>query len=513
MTISLTGIIWVQVYWIHNSIKVKQAQFDQLVAEALNHAISVVGDDESINFIHEQLVDVVALTDSSRGVSKHIKKWHSQKTLIDSSNTENSFNYEVITDSDGEDVKMTISINGNDKVIDINDKAEKIEAILSNDSITDIIDISEEDFTFANRFGKIIVKMAKEFKEIDKPIHHLLEQTNLKEIVEESLKDNGIELPFTYAIISGDEVIEEFSSDQFELHNDIYTISLFKNHLLDNSALLAIDFTGKRNYVFKSMQVMILCSVLFTLIILLTFISTLHYMFKQKRLSEMKSDFINNMTHEFKTPISTISLAIDSITHPKIIDNKKQIHHFADVIRKENQRMNRQVESVLNTALGEKGELDIDKKEFNFNELLQRIPERMKLQLEANSATLKLNLFSSRLYIVGDEMHLQNTICNLIDNAIKYNKNKPNINITTDLVNAYCVITVADNGIGMNNETQKKVFDKFYRVEKGNIHTTKGFGIGLSYVKAIVTAHQGTIKVNSKPNSGTSITIYLPLSK
>ena len=233
-------------------------------------------------------------------------------------------------------------------------------------------------------------------------------------------------------------------------------------------------------------------------------------MVKQKKLSEMKNDFINNMTHEFKTPISTISLAVDSITHPKIIDDKTQINHFADIIRKENQRMNKQVESVLNTALGEKDEFNFDKTIVNINEIIQKIPERMKLLLEKNSTNLILTLSDTNLNILGDEMHLQNAICNLIENAIKYNNNTPKVNVESSLVNGFCEIKVTDNGIGMSSETQKKVFDKFYRVETGNIHTTKGFGIGLSYVKAIVNSHKGAIALKSKINQGTIITISIP---
>ena len=176
----------------------------------------------------------------------------------------------------------------------------------------------------------------------------------------------------------------------------------------------------------------------------------------------------------------------------------------------ENLRMNKQVESVLNTAQGEKGELEFEKTEIDLTALIQKIPERMRLQLEAHNAQLNINHSTIPLLILGDEMHLQNAICNLIDNAIKYCSQKPEISLDTNIVNGFCEIKITDNGIGMSNETQKKVFDKFYRVEKGNIHTVKGFGIGLSYVKAIVNAHKGLIALKSKLNKGTVITINIP---
>ena len=511
MSFSLIGIIWVQVYWIHNGVQVKEAQFDQLVNGALNSVVIGFEDNESVNFIHKQLAsstsDIIIEKDSVSSTTNSIKKWVNQHVIIDSNNKNESFNYSMTADDNGEEVEMKISINGEEQTIDINQKIESLEEIM--DSTTMLISGTKEKM-FGNRFGNVIIKMVNEFKEIENPIEHLLKDLAIEPVIKNKLTDNGITAPFTYAIINDEEIIEAFSSEDFDLSEDNYTVKLFKHNLFDNSAQLAINFSGKNQYILKSMWLMVACSIIFTLIILLTFASTIHYMLKQKKLSEMKNDFINNMTHEFKTPISTISLAVDSITHPKIIKDETQINHFADIIRKENLRMNKQVESVLTTALGEKNELDFDQSKIDLNELLQKIPSRMKLQLEANNAILELNLSEQNLSVLADEMHLQNAICNLIDNAIKYNKNNPIISITTNLVNGFCEIKITDNGIGMSNETQKKVFEKFYRVEKGNIHTTKGFGIGLSYVKTIVEAHKGSIALKSKLNHGTVITINIP---
>lgn len=510
MSVSLIGIIWVQIYWIHNGITVKEAQFDQLVNDALNHVVTDIEDNESIDFIHNQLATVtnkiIIATDSLNHKSNQ-KNIH--KIAFDDTNKSgnNSFNYEMITDEDGEGMEMSISVDGNTQTINIKNSLEHLEQILDSDSM---VFNGDHEMVFTDRFSNIMIKMVKEFKDIDKPIQHLLKSITIEPILKSNLADNGITTPFTYAVLQEEEVISQFSSDKFLVSEDTYKVSLFKHNLFGNSAQLAINFSGKRHYIFKSMWLMITCSIIFTLIIILTFASTVHYMFKQKKLSEMKNDFINNMTHEFKTPISTISLAIDSITHPKIIGDEKQINHFADIIRKENLRMNRQVESVLNTALGEKDELEFDKSEVDVNNIIQKIPSRMRLQLEAHKARLNLNLYESPLIILGDEMHIQNAICNLIDNAIKYNDNNPEITIDTNFVNGFCEIKITDNGIGMSNETQKKVFDKFYRVEKGNIHTIKGFGIGLSYVKTIVDAHKGLISLKSKLKRGTVITINIP---
>jgi len=511
MSFSLIGIIWVQIYWINNGLHVKEAQFSQLVNDALNDVVIGLEDSESVNFIHKQIAnvssDIDIEKDSIASKSSSIKKWVSQHVVFDSDSANESFNYSMTTDDNGEGMEMKISINGDEQTIDINNKMEALEEII--DSTTMLISGAKEK-VFGNRFGNVIIKMVNEFKDIENPIEHLLKDLAIEPIIKNKLADNGITAPFTYAIINDDEIVEAFSSENFDLSDDNYKVNLFKHNLFDNSAQLAINFPGKNQYILKSMWIMVTCSILFTLIILLTFASTIHYMLKQKKLSEMKNDFINNMTHEFKTPISTISLAVDSITHPKIIKDEEQINHFADIIRKENLRMNKQVESVLTTALGEKNELEFDQSKIELNELLQKVPVRMKLQLEANNATLDLNLSEQNISVLADEMHLQNAICNLIDNAIKYNNNNPIININTSLVNGFCEIKITDNGIGMSNETQKKVFEKFYRVEKGNIHTTKGFGIGLSYVKTIIDAHKGSIALKSKLNQGTTITINIP---
>ena len=511
MSFSLIGIIWVQMYWINNGIQVKEAQFDQLVNDAMNDVVVGFEDSESVNFIHDQIgstsSEVIIQKDSTSNDSKSIKKWVSQHFEIESDSEGDAFNYSMITDDSGDGVEMKITINGKEQTIDINNKIGKLEEILDS---TELIFSGAKEKVFGNRFGNVIIKMAKEFNEIENPIEHLLKDLAIEPIIKNKLKDNGIKAPFTYAIINDDAIVETFSSESFKISDKSYKVGLFKHNLFGNSAQLALNFPGKNQYILKSMWLMVVCSILFTLIILLTFASTIHYMLKQKKLSEMKNDFINNMTHEFKTPISTISLAIDSITHPKIIKDEQQINHFAAIIRKENLRMNKQVESVLTTALGEKNELEFDQSKIELNAIIQKIPSRMKLQLEAHNTTLNLNLTNEKLVLLADEMHLQNAICNLIDNAIKYNKNIPIITIDTSLINGFCEIKITDNGIGMNNETQKKVFEKFYRVEKGNIHTTKGFGIGLSYVKTIVEAHKGSIALKSNLNKGTIITINIP---
>lgn len=516
MSISLIGIIWVQVYWIHNGMQVKQAQFDQLVNDALNHVITDIEDNESIHFIHDQLITANATfeVDTVRRNLKKVKKWTNKVSSSDTNEVSNSFEYDISSTGDGDGFAMKISVNGNtqtidfEKKVDLETKLERLEEVLEEDSF---VIADEENIVFSNRFGNMMIKMVKEFKDIDKPIHHLLGTTNIDSILTKNLEDNGIAIPFNYAIYHNDKLVKQFSSDNFDASDNTYKVNLFRHNLYDTPAYLSINFNGNRHYILKSMGWMLASSIFFTLFIILTFSATIHYMFKQKKISEIKNDFINNMTHEFKTPIATISLAVDSITHPKIIGNKDQINYYADIIRKENKRMNNQVESVLNTSLAEKDELTLERNPIILESFLEKIKQRLELHLSSVDAKFEIINNAGNLTFNADENHLQNAICNLLDNAIKYSNENPEITLEVNRNDYYVQFIVSDKGIGMSKETQKRVFDKFYRVQSGNIHKVKGFGIGLSYVKAIVNAHNGQINIHSKLNYGTAVTINLPL--
>lgn len=501
MTIALVGIIWVQWYWINNGIKIKEQQFDQLVNTSLNDIIGKLEDKESVSFLSKKInsftSDVVIETDSTTN------------GFVWSSNFNDSLNViELVDNSEDVTVKVqTISKNDDGKTQQI--KTHK-KVIVNNKVVTDDINVKTEEI-LGDRFDNVIVRMVKEFKRRDNPLENFVGKVNLDSLVTYQLNENGINASFAYAIIDNDSIIKKYSSQGYELTNNNYQIPLFKHDLSAKPTLFSVSFSNKRIAALKSMWGMVLISVLFTLIILLCFSGALYYMFKQKKIAEIKNDFINNMTHEFKTPISTISLAIDSITHPKIIDDKKQINYYADIIRKENKRMNLQVEGVLNTSLAERNELTLEKKNVAINDFISKINDRMQLQLNNANSSLTINNNSSIEAINIDENHFQNVLCNLIDNAIKYSNDYPKINLTITNNPKTIVFNIEDNGIGMTKETQKKVFDKFYRLQTGNIHNVKGFGIGLSYVKAIVEAHHGEISIDSKLNKGTKITINLPL--
>ena len=277
------------------------------------------------------------------------------------------------------------------------------------------------------------------------------------------------------------------------------------------SGWLLVYFPNKESYVWKSIWITLILSLLFICVILLCFYYTINVIFKQKKLSEIKNDFINNMTHEFKTPIATISLAVDAISNPLLAQHPEKISRFATIIREENKRMNKQVEKVLQVAQLEKDDFVLNQKEIDVHAVIETAVQNIGLQIEKREGQLIENLSAKKPIILADEVHLTNVVYNLLDNANKYSPEKPTITIHTEDVRGGGVkIVVRDNGIGMNRESINKIFDKFYRVHTGNVHDVKGFGLGLSYVKRIVEAHGGTITVKSDLGKGAQFTLYFP---
>jgi two-component system phosphate regulon sensor histidine kinase PhoR len=265
----------------------------------------------------------------------------------------------------------------------------------------------------------------------------------------------------------------------------------------------------------QSLRLRFSTSILFTLIIIAAFYLTLRTMLRQKKLGEIKNDFINNMTHEFKTPLATISLAVDAMKNEKVLQDREKINYFSSIIKEENQRMNRQVETILKASQLEKQEVELNLKPLHAHEVIKDVVDNFALQLEEKQGQAELLLEASQDLVNADEVHFSNLVNNLVDNAVKYAKeNMPlRIKITTQSNEKNLIIKVEDNGIGMSKETVKRVFERFYRAHTGNIHNVKGFGLGLSYVKTMVQAHGGQINVDSTLGKGSTFTMQLPIKK
>jgi two-component system phosphate regulon sensor histidine kinase PhoR len=268
-----------------------------------------------------------------------------------------------------------------------------------------------------------------------------------------------------------------------------------------------------KDFVLRSVSWMILFAVIFTLIIIAAFYLTIRTILTQKKLSEMKTDFINNMTHELRTPLATISIAVDTLKNEKIIGNKEQLLSIGQIIKTENNRMNTQVEQILQAAQLDVNQVLKDMKDLQVHEVLQKIKSKFSLQAEEKNASIELDLTATEDGVAGHPVHFMNMLSNLVDNALKYSREgiDPVIAITTFNDKKNIVVVVKDNGLGMSKDTMSKVFDKFYRAHTGNVHNVKGFGLGLNYTKKMVEAHHGTIEVSSTLGAGSTFTVRLPL--
>lgn len=356
------------------------------------------------------------------------------------------------------------------------------------------------------------------------PLEERIKLDHLNTVLEQELTNRGIDTEYNYGIyaknkknfviVDGHYMIDEEQPRSAvpgfkNIYNSKYRIELFKEEL-PPPGLLMIHFPSRTSFVWRSLWLNFLGSILFTALILFCFAYTINVIFQQKKLSEMKTDFINNMTHEFKTPIATISLAADSITSPMISGNADKVHRFASIIKQENKRMNKQVEKVLQMALIDKQEYNLKWTQVNLHEVIERAVENITLQVEKKDGIVNAYLEATNPYIEADLTHISNVINNLLDNANKYSPEQPEISIYTRNVNDGVEVIVEDKGIGMSKEARKHIFDKFYRVHTGNLHDVKGFGLGLSYVKAMVTAHKGQVDVKSELGKGSSFILFFP---
>ncbi|NML20744.1 HAMP domain-containing histidine kinase [Pseudoflavitalea sp. G-6-1-2] len=268
-----------------------------------------------------------------------------------------------------------------------------------------------------------------------------------------------------------------------------------------------------KKLVLKQMRWMIIGAIFFTIVIILAFYVTVSALMRQKKMSEIKNDFINNMTHEFKTPLATISLAVDALRNDKVLADRQKMDYFSGIIKEENKRMNKHVETILQAAVMDRQELQLAKRPVHVHEMLNEMIGNYTLQLQEKQGSAELQLNARRDFVEADPVHFRNLFSNLIDNAVKYSNDNLAIKITTHSTNKNLVVRIEDNGIGMSKETVRRIFEKFYRAHTGNIHNVKGFGLGLSYVKTIVDAHHGKIKVDSTLGKGSIFTLEFPLLK
>ncbi len=352
-----------------------------------------------------------------------------------------------------------------------------------------------------------------EYQQVYVPLSQRIHPLILDSMLRHEFLNQAISSNFEYKVTSAkrDSLILTSASNQTKfLPFNTYETPLFPKDMIRDAGLLTVTFPEKTNIILSNLTAMMGLSGGLLLILLFCFGYTLHSILKQKKLSEMKTDFINNMTHEFKTPVATIMIASEALKDPELTEDRSRLDKLANIIYDENVRLGNHIERVLNIAKIDKGDLKLEYKEVEMNDLLSAIVDSMSLQLEKRNASIVLQLDAVKATVLGDELHLSNVIFNLLDNANKYSKGDPEIKITTSNAGKNLVIRVADKGIGMNRDQQSKIFDQFYRIPTGNLHDVKGFGLGLSYVNDIIRRLKGTIRVKSEKDKGSEFEIVLP---
>ncbi len=340
-----------------------------------------------------------------------------------------------------------------------------------------------------------------------------IDTAQLDSMVTKALSDRNIHLPFKFGILNAtaDTVIEASQQDaDSKFLKSPYKLNVSPKNVFIQSRFLSLWFPTKANFNLDSIEVTLLSSILLIVLIIGAFYFTISTIIKQKKLSEVKSDFINNMTHEFKTPISTISLAGEVLSDKTIEKSQESVDKYLKIIKDENKRLGGLVENVLQAAVLDKGKLTFKVQECDLHQIITDVIQSLHLQIQNKAGVITTELKAQRYSLFADRMHLGNIIYNLIDNALKYSKVSPQIKVSTGSNAEGISISIQDNGIGIKKEDQKKIFDTFYRVPTGNIHNVKGFGLGLSYVKAVVEKHGGHIDVQSEPGIGSTFLVYLP---
>ncbi|MDE6009625.1 MAG: HAMP domain-containing histidine kinase, partial [Muribaculaceae bacterium] len=347
-----------------------------------------------------------------------------------------------------------------------------------------------------------------------RPVFERADSTVVRNYLTSELENNGLDVPFEFAVTTSKNAIIYASGGYDEhLEKGIYSQVLFPN--TDSQLRINVEFPTKRNYIFSSVR-FIIPTLAFTLILLVVFLYTILLAFRQKKLSEMKTDFINNMTHELKTPISTISLAAQMLNDESVTKSPASLKHLSQVIADESKRLRFQVEKVLQMSVYDNSGSGLKFSVVDANKIVENVTHTFKIKVEKYGGSISCNTEAADAKVNVDEMHFTNIIYNLLDNAVKYMKEEaePNLSITTrDIDSKMLEIRVSDNGIGIKKEDLKKIFEKFYRVSTGNRHDVKGFGLGLAYVKKMVTIFEGSIAAESEIGKGSTFIITLPLAK
>ena len=509
MSISLIGIIAVQVFWINNAVESKKEQFKNDVQKSLGSVSERINEREEAEF--EKQIDGL-IENIGLATNAQIKNYFFQqidtttKQKITFGGTFLEKNFKLPTDFLDNDSIILKRVSGKQDFFQSR-LIKGVDNIFSSEN--------KKRYSFTKRYKDIekpYFSQALEAYKKTKPIHQRVSNIELNKTIKEELEKRNVSLDFKYGVYSIDGLATKLKSGYYTINKkDSYSYPFFFNASGDVEYELYVTFPDKDEHILSGISNILILSLFFILIIVIAFSSSLYQLIRQKKISEIKTDFINNMTHEFKTPIATINLALDSIKNPKIIHNNDKVLRYVQMIRDENKRMHSQVENVLRISRLEKNEIEISKETVDLHDIIEDAISRIGLLIADNQGRLDMHFEAITAEIPGNQFHLTNVIVNILENALKYSEGAPKIDVYTESTNKFFVFKIKDEGIGMSKAVQKLVFNKFYREQKGNIHDVKGHGLGLAYVKEIVEKHHGTVFVESEKGVGSLFTVKLPL--
>ncbi len=506
MSLSLVGIIFVQGYWIKKTFDSNEAQFSFNAQQSLIQIAEQVKDQE----IDKYYVKFAAISDT---VQKPTSAYFSQLFHVEKNDLTNE-TYLLRNSILQEDYKIKSEIPGSnqDSVSFKKLVNQKVTLVRKDNPEEDLSLSAQERFSRVSRLRKVEKQLFLDAikEQTDKmPVYDRTSKKELRAMIDHQLKIRHIQSDYEFGIFSNGLATKVMTDNFNRLSGASYGISIFPSN--NTNYKLYIHFTEKKQEIFSSILWMATLSVVFTLIIIMAYTGAIHQLIKQRRIDEIKTDFINNMTHEFKTPIATINLALDSLKNPKIFNHQDMIKNYLRIIRDENHRMHAQVENVLRISKLERNELDIKKERLPLNDLITEAISHIQLMVDSREGYVQTHLGALKHTILANQSHFVNVLINILENAIKYSPDAPKIDIYTENVKNLVIIKIRDQGPGMSVVVQKKIFNKFYREHTGDLHNVKGHGLGLAYAKKIIDDHQGELSVESEKGKGSTFIIKLPL--
>jgi two-component system, OmpR family, phosphate regulon sensor histidine kinase PhoR len=565
MAFALLGLIAFQMYWLGFTVRSKNDQFGSDVRDAMQKVVRKLSQQEMYYLMQRKIASdqnqkqLLAIAKPIEHKEK-VKKKKTQTVVPNNpsvamnlgkmkerqipSDILVSKGVEILPNGDvRESQEFSIDLN-NEDLMSLMNGQKQIDDIFGeaiqrhNQLIDDSINRAKPLITKKIKNKKLHVDRTTQYAETDQKVRNKTEMAKevlndlmftkrsiydrvnyqiLDSLLKYEIKMKGIEIPFEYGISSEENpsYLHYASSVKYKMtglksDKDTYMVNLFPNDYSNSESYLRVYFPNQDRYIIRNIWMMYATSLLLILVVLGCFYVAVSTIVKQKQLADIKNDFINNMTHEFKTPISTISLATQMLGDEAVTASPSMFKRYLGIIRDENKRLGSQVEKVLQTAQMERGEMKLNLGTVNVHQIIERVLENISPQIELREGIIDIDLQAENPEIQADEVHLTNIIFNLLDNANKYSPEKPIIKITTENTEKGLSIKVLDQGIGMTKESIKQIFEKFYRVPTGNVHDVKGFGLGLSYVKKMVEEHHGRINVVSKIGEGSEFEVIIP---